>query len=243
MFDGSNYIQWKARLTGFLQTKGLKKFIERNYLETMMIQAENEEDEALALKAEIMNEKALGHIKCTIGDDYLHLIEHCTNAWNAWNIIATTFEGRETYNKIHLLEQLIEGKMKDPMQDSQSYISEKTQLVKRLANAGLNLPQELVVAILLAKLPESYETMRRILESQQHLTIASLTSEFNREALRRVRKRESSNTFGAEQERSIKKPRFDSRKEDQAMFARDGQGSSRFDKKGDKKLECDFCGG
>lgn len=190
VLDGSNYTQWAASMTSFLQSKGLYKYI----TERAAALKQHFQDHPEKLE-EIMDadEMALGHIKCNILPSYLEVVVSAKTALEAWTKIQDFFAGKETFNKIHLLETLIDGKLKDsgnPIQDVQEYIKEKSEICRRLESIGLKISEDLQVAILLARLPESYDTMRRIMESQQDLSILKISTELNREAIRRARKRD-----------------------------------------------------
>jgi hypothetical protein len=62
---------------------------------------------------------------------------------------------------------------------------------------------------MLARLPESYDTMRRILESNEDLTVLKVSTEFNKEATRRSKKRKERALLGeARPARPFKKQRI-----------------------------------
>jgi hypothetical protein len=170
-----------------LQSKGLYKFITTR-AQILKDKAEVEED--LDKMEELLegDEKALGLMKCHIVPSYTEVVVDCTTALDAWNKIEAFFAGKETFHKIHLLEQLIDGKLKEtnnPARDVQEFVKEKNDLVRRLDAAGLKINEEIQVAIMLARLPQSYDTMRRILESSPQLSLLQLTAELNREAVRK----------------------------------------------------------
>ena len=73
----------------------------------------------------------------------------------------------------------------------QAYLQETKQLVRRLSTCGINLPEELIVAILLARLPESLDTMRRILEADPLVNVEKVSQELMREATRITGKRKA----------------------------------------------------
>lgn len=187
--DGTNYPVWKAQMSAFLQSKGLGKFITPRAQVLMTQVADNPVLLEPLLEGD---EKALGHIKCNIMTAYMEVVVNCTTALDAWNALANFFAGKESFNKIHLFEQLIEGHLIEtgnPVNDIQKFIQEKNEIVRRLDSTGLKIDKELQVAIMLARLPQSYDVMRRIIESQPELTLEKFTAELNREAIRRSNKR------------------------------------------------------
>ena len=217
--DGTNYPSWKTQMISYLQSKGLYKFL-TNRATTLRERAENDED--LDALDELMDndEKALGYLKCHISPSFLELVLNSETALDAWQRLEDFFAGREAFNKFHLLEQLMDGKLIEtgkPTLDVQKYLKEKTELVRRLNAIGFQVPEDFLIAIILARLPESFDAMRRVFESQANPTVLKLNSELNKEALRK-RKRESDKAFyGQDGDKDLippppKKPKLDIKK-------------------------------
>jgi len=180
-------------MLSFLQSKGLYKYITPRAQALKDSYVDNVEKLEQVLEGD---EKALGYIKCNILSSYLDVVVTSQTALDAWTKLEAFFAGKETYNKIQLLEQLIDGKLIEtgnPINDVQKFIRDKNELVRRLDSIGMKIDNSLQVAIMLARLPESYDTMRRILESQPDLDMIKFTAELNREALRHTKKRPPAN--------------------------------------------------
>ena len=177
-------------MTSLLQSKGLFKFVTPR---AAILKEQAQDDwEKLETLTE-GDERALGLIRCHIEPAFLEVVLEATNANDAWKLLDDFFAGKETFNKIHLLEQLIDGKLyetNNPTKDVQDFLKSKNDIIRRLGAAGIPISEDLQVAIMLARLPESYETMRRILEAQPNLTVLKVTSELTREAIRRGSKRQ-----------------------------------------------------
>jgi len=191
LLDGSNYISWKMETDAFLQSKGLSKFI-RFKLKTLLEQPELSADKLMDLRDG--DEMALGHIKTRCNDSFKEMLIKCKTARKAWKTLAEYFEGRETFNKIHLMERLMDDKLRaegDIVENVQSYLKEKKQIVRRLAECGIRIPEELQVEILLSRLPETMDTMRRILEADADITVDKVARELLRESVRLSSKRKS----------------------------------------------------
>jgi hypothetical protein len=192
--DGTNFTLWTTQMTAFLQSKGLYKFVTKK-AEALKKSAEKEKNMD---KLELLldnDEKALGLIKCNIADSFNEIVVDCTTALEAWTNLEVYFAGKEQFNKINLLQELIDGKLTEtdnPTTDIQEFIREKNELVRRLNAAGLKISDELQVAIMLARLPESYDVLRRIMEAQASLTVLKLCSELTKEGVRRGTKRKLS---------------------------------------------------
>ena len=216
--DGTNYELWASQMTALLQSKGLYKFITDRA--ARLKDAAGDDVEKLELLLE-NDERALGYIKCHMLQGFVDIVRPATTAMEAWTMLQEHFAGKETFNKIHLLEQLIDGRLKEsdnPSADVQEFIKEKNELVRRLTAAGLEITEDLQIAIMLARLPESFETTRRILEAKSDLSLTYLTSELNREAIRQTNTRKrplvEQSFLSAELGPSAaKKARFDKKKQ------------------------------
>jgi hypothetical protein len=127
--------------------------------------------------------------------------------------LETFFAGKEKFNKFHLLEMLMDGKYVDtgkPVVDVQKFLSDKSELVRRLKTIGMTVPEDFLICIILARLPDSFDAMRRVFESQADPTLQSLGIELNKEAVRK-RKRDESALFGKDDvipQKPPKKPRL-----------------------------------
>src|SRR5690606_1109681 len=90
----------------------------------------------------------------------------------------------------------------------------KPELVRRLEGVGFNVPDEILMAVILARLPESFDNMRRIFESQDNPTILKLNTELNKEAIRKQKRPRDEKSFYGKDDvpPPPKKPRIDKRK-------------------------------
>lgn len=189
ILDGTNYELWASQMTSLLQAKGLFKFITPR---AALLKNKFKDDIEKLEPILEGDERALGYIKSYMLQGFVDLIRSDTTAMKAWTTLERHFAGKETFNKIHLLEQLIDGRLEEsenPMSDVQDFIKKKNELVRRLHSAGLEIKEDLQIAIMLARLPESFETMRRIMESKADLSLTYLTAELNREAIRQTNSR------------------------------------------------------
>jgi hypothetical protein len=194
MLNGKNFPIWKTQMSSFLQSKGLYKFItERAEALKYAVRDETKSNNSEKLeKLTEDDEKTLGYIRCNINVSFLEIILDAKTAFEAWKSLEKFFAGKETYNKVFLLEQLIDGKLHesdDPVKDIQDFIRQKSEIIRRLNEIGLQVNEELQVAIILARLPDSYDTMKRIIESHNELNLVKLSAELNKEAVRRSNKR------------------------------------------------------
>lgn len=172
-------------MEALLQAMGLFKFVTPR-VEALKKSYSNDVEKLETLLEN--DEKALGCIKRNVELLHLDLISECQTAFEAWTKLESFFAGKEQFNKINLLQSLVDGNLRDtgnPLRDIQEFIQEKNDLVQRLNSIGIKIEEDLQVAIMLARLPPSFDTMRRILESQDGLTLIKLSSELHREGIRR----------------------------------------------------------
>jgi gag-polypeptide of LTR copia-type len=236
LLDGSNYLQWKTLLQNVLLSKGLGKFVtqkSKDLMEAPGLSAEKK------LALEDSDEMALGHIKVHIAPSYLDVVRECKTALEAWIALEKFFEGKETFNKVYLLEQLWAGKLEETgnlMENIQEFVRDKTEVGRRLENAGMKFGDDVIAGIMLCRLPVSFDTMVRFLTSQKDLTVAKVKEELQREAMRRNVMR-SENAFSATTDEIT--PSTKRRSEERALIADTPDPKRpRLDK---SKLKCSFC--
>lgn len=140
-------------MEAFLQSKGLAKFLTikgRKLLQNPAISLEKK------IELQDADERALGHIKKLVDASLKELLFDCKTARSAWKILARYFDGKEQFNRIQLLEMLMDGKLDDSgnmLENVQAFIKDKRQLARRLQLCGVQIPEELLVTIMLARLP------------------------------------------------------------------------------------------
>jgi hypothetical protein len=76
-----------------------------------------------------------------------------------------------------------------PVVDFQQFLSDKSELVRRLKTIGMTVPENFLICIILGRLPDSFDAMRRVFESQADHTMQSLGIELNKESVRKKKTR------------------------------------------------------
>jgi hypothetical protein len=224
LLDGTNYGTWKVQMEAALQAAGLYKFVTPRVSQLKIMLADDFEKLENLLEND---EKALGCIKKNIEILHLDLIADCKTALEAWIKLEVFFAGKETFNKINLLQSLIDGPLKETgniVRDIQEFVQSKNDLVQRLGSIGIKIDEELQVAIMLSRLPSCFDTMRRILESQENLTLIKLIAELHREGVRQS---------------SVRAPKRSM--EEIAMLSNQEFNTTKKQKFDKKKLFCKFC--
>ena len=137
-------------MEALLQALGLFKFITSRVETLKQLYVDDVEKLELLLEND---EKALGYIKRNVELLHLDLLSDCKSAYAAWGKLESFFAGKEQFNKINLLQSLIDGSLRDtgnPLRDIQDFIQEKNTLVQRLNSIGIKIDGNLQVAIMLA---------------------------------------------------------------------------------------------
>lgn len=218
-----NYNMWKIEMESLLQSKGLYKFVTDRAEKLKVLYQDNpEKTEELCEN----DERALGLLKRNIDPSYIDIVVECSTALEVWKKLEQFFAGKENFNAVYLLQQLTMEKMKesgDIARDVQDFLQSKNNLVRRLASIGFKIEEKMQVALMLAQLPESFDTMRRILESKE-LNLDILTSELHRESTRRSSKR------------NIDQVAMLSSLEEDSLKKKKGRNTGR------DELVCDYCG-
>lgn len=218
LLDGTNYGTWKVQMEAVLQAAGLYKFVTHRIVQLKQLYVDDFEKLESLLEND---EKALGCIKKNVEILHLDLIAECKTALEAWVKLESFFAGKENFNKINLLQCLIDGSLKETgniVRDIQEFVQGKNDLVQRLGSIGIKIDEELQVAIMLSRLPPCFDTMRRILESQENLTLIKLVAELHREGIRqsavRNPKRMSDEValVSSQEFNAVKRQKFDRKK-------------------------------
>lgn len=111
------------------------------------------------------DEKARSAIGLALDDNQLSHIMDAETAKEMWDKLKAYHERGSLSNKIHVLRRLCsirlgeDGNMSD-------HLVEASELVHRLARLGEGLKEDLVVALLLSSLPESYNPLVTALEGR-----------------------------------------------------------------------------
>jgi hypothetical protein len=105
-------------------------------------------------------------------------------AKEVWKTLKDQLKGQEPYTKIYLLTLLYTTKLDEGSLDVDGYVKSMESIWRRLNDANLKLPEELVVLMTLMGLPPSFGTQRRILKSRKDLSMDIIKKDLRQEALR-----------------------------------------------------------
>lgn len=111
------------------------------------------------------DDKARANIGLLVDDKQFIHIKKAISAKESWNILKNRHEKPTLSNKISLLKRICNLKMEES-DDMESHVNEMNDLVEQLTNLGEELKENLVVAMLLRSLPDSYDTLINVLENK-----------------------------------------------------------------------------
>ncbi|KAH7867389.1 hypothetical protein Vadar_032806 [Vaccinium darrowii] len=169
-FDGNDYPYWKARMTTYLSSLGVRVWRSVRYgyeaptiedattkkmrakEDTEWISADNESFEA--------NSKALGAIYGALSKTEFSRISTCTTAKEAWDILQVTHEGTKTVktSKIQMLTTRFEELRMSEDETFDSFITKLSDIVNSFHALGEPISNLKVCRKVLRSLPERFRT-------------------------------------------------------------------------------------
>ena len=175
MLDGYNYDWWKVRMIAFLKSidnnkawraviKGWKHPVVRD------VGADGKETGTTSLKPEADwdenddkeasgNSKALNALFNGVDKNVFRLINNCTEAKEAWEILKTTYEGTSKVKSSRL--QLLTTKFENLKMGEDETIQEYQMKILEIANAssslGERIPETKLVRKILRTLPRKFD--------------------------------------------------------------------------------------
>ncbi|KAK2368373.1 gag-protease polyprotein [Trifolium repens] len=179
--DGSNYDHWKARMIAFIKSMDQKawKTIVTGWNHPIV----TVEDGSSILKGERdwtpeeeaesnNNSKALNAIFNGVDENIFKLINTCTEAKQAWEILQTAHEGTSKVRMSKL--QLLTSKFENLRMEDDETISEFNTRVQDIANScfalGEKIPEEKLARKILRSLPKRFSMKVTAIEESQDLS-------------------------------------------------------------------------
>ncbi|KAK2396297.1 gag-protease polyprotein [Trifolium repens] len=181
VLDGSNYDYWKARMIAFIKSMDKKawKAIVTGWNHPIV----TTEDGSSILKGERdwtpeeeaesnNNSKALNAIFNGVDENIFKLINTCTEAKQAWEIMQTAHEGTSKVRMSKL--QLLTSKFENLRMEDDETISEFNTRVRDIANScfaiGEKIPEEKLARKILRSLPKRFSMKVTAIEESQDLS-------------------------------------------------------------------------
>ncbi|XP_050888876.1 uncharacterized protein LOC127094045 [Lathyrus oleraceus] len=182
ILDGSNYDYWKAKMAAFLKSMDNKtwKVVIRGWKHPVVIDEDgkatiepkpagdwSKEEDELALG----NSKALNSLFNGVNKNIFRLINTCTVAKEAWEILKTTHEGtsKVKMSGLHLLTTKFENlKMKDDENIHDFHMS-ILEIGNSSSALGERMSEEKLMRKILRSLPKTFDTKVTAIEKAQDI--------------------------------------------------------------------------
>ena len=179
--NDSNWPIWKLQMTAYLQAKELWGLIDGSN-----VRPEDNAQNQEALARFIVRESRVNSILLqTVSTSQLHIIARSDllTPRQKWNELVQTFDRASLSNKLQLLSQLLDLKMKSD-QTVDAYFKDLQDITERLAAIDSAVTADFQITVLLRGLPTEYENLRT-----DYVAIGEVTLSELREGLRTEERR------------------------------------------------------
>lgn len=156
----SNYRTWAVAIRAYLEVEDLWDTIEAP------------EDGVLSTDSKKI-QKARGRIVLAVETDIYAYLEDQKSAKGAWEALAKTFDDPGAHSKVSLLIELSTTKYEN-CKSMEDYVAKIIGASQKLNAIGSKIPTDLVGALMLAGLPQSYKLMIMALTSSGKKVTADL---------------------------------------------------------------------
>lgn len=160
--DEGNYDSWHVRMKSVLIHNELWKYANGSY---KCDSNWTTDDKA---KWVSYDEKALAMIVLSLKGSQLNHVKKCATSEDAWNKLAEIYKPKGPVQKVMLYKKLMNFKMAEN-EDISQYVNKFEGIIEKLADAGINIQEELLVIILLSSLPQSFENFIVAMETRDLL--------------------------------------------------------------------------
>lgn len=160
--DDSNYVSWSVQMKSVLVHAELWAITSGKQIKGEDVSAE----EAAAF--DVKDEKALASIMLCIKPSQVNHVKQCQTAALAWSKLRQIHQPGGPARKVTLFRQLLSLRLSEG-EKVQNHLNEFCDIIERLAEINVVLPDEMAVIILLASLPKSYENFVVAIESRDSL--------------------------------------------------------------------------
>lgn len=159
-----NFDNWRRNAKSYLVLKSCWKI------------TQNGLSEGSSEKDHDSNERALAEITLMVEPCNFSHIASAVTAKDAWDSLMAAYEDSGLTRKVELLKKLVQLKL-EQFQSVQDYVNDMVMTAIKLRNAGLDVGDELVASLLLAGLPNEYQSLVMAVEnSRAKLTVDSVKS-------------------------------------------------------------------
>ncbi|MCO5603832.1 hypothetical protein L7F22_057985 [Adiantum nelumboides] len=175
-FDGTNFTIWKQCMMDVFVNKGLAAPLK-----------DSKEGVYNDDQWEELDARARATIQLHLGESIFFTIMGKTTAFELWDSLCLTWDGKSASNKVFLMKKVMHLSMKEGSSVS-SHLNEFNALYSQLTSKGLNFDDEMKYIFLLCSLPESWDTFNTAISNSTHggkLAFGDVTSALLTEKIRR----------------------------------------------------------
>ena len=170
-FNGVGFHTWQVKVKGLLMRKNLWSVVTKD----------GEVDDSIRTRGQasqfaLKDEKALGIILTSMGDDYLHYLDEPNTARTAWETLERLFGAKSKHSKISLKMQLY-GLVMHEKESLSSLVNRLMSICSQLTYIESPVEEEDKIAVLLKALPKEYNQIVTVLKEKE--PIPSLESVIN----------------------------------------------------------------
>ena len=116
--------------------------------------------------------QAMGLLEEYLGDTYKTMVSTLSDPHEAWKVVDSLFNKGDVLNRVTLLVTIL--KKDCGVGELQAFLQKKQRLRMRLVKAGLDINDDLFIAIILSTLPDELELTKTLLEDKPTLTLVQL---------------------------------------------------------------------
>ena len=167
ILDGTNYPQWARRMAALLINMDLDDVVAFDPSSLApndsqpCLRANLEDDKKVELQRRDL--KAKGVIEMRICDSLLTITQSATSAYETWKLLHHTFQRKSVSALVCAMKTLFKT-TKRPDQTIQDYVTDVQSKAVAVKNAGVQLDEHAIVAVVLANLPPTYQHVVSALE-------------------------------------------------------------------------------
>lgn len=179
LFDGTNFNNWKYRVGILLDEKGLRKYIEKDFINILA------EDDTRQAEVGVEEKKCISVLVQTIHDSQLEYIKEKKTAKEMFDMLCGIFERKSVANQLLLRRQLLTMKYRETNDIIEHFLAFDTK-IRELKSMGAKMEEVDIVVHLLLTLPTSYDNLVTAMETMKKddLTLefvkTRLMDEFNK---------------------------------------------------------------
>ena len=226
--NGTNFQTWKYRICTVLRLRGLMKIVDGITKRPILIRnADKSTNQSDIDNWDHHDMEAQAQLTLTLKDEPLSGVLHATSATDVWDKLNRRYEGKGQNTIAYLIKEIFRASFSDemPMEPQLNDVQHKAHILKTL---GEPISDAVIAHAMLLALPDSYSTLRTILNSTPATTGgSSLSTDI---VITHVLTEEKNTKFGGSQVALIAHTK--------------GKGKPQSSKPSDgdkKKIKCSYC--